>query len=179
MYGVWERDELVRLYYKLGFSNSEILFALAEHHHIVTSRRTLKRLTSKWGLFRRGKHSDILEVSLFIMQQSDHSSNLHGYKWMHRKCLDESFNVPRETVRILRLLLDSEGVAARSKRRLHRRLYQSPGPNEVWHIDGYDKLKPFGICIHGCTRCICQCMVPRKNIYNRMTSPCGTTNTHV
>ena len=24
------------------------------------------------------------------------------------------------------------------------------GPNEVWHIDGNDKLKKFGFCIHGC-----------------------------
>lgn len=24
------------------------------------------------------------------------------------------------------------------------------GPNYIWHMDGYDKLKPYGICIHGC-----------------------------
>ncbi len=24
------------------------------------------------------------------------------------------------------------------------------GPNQVWHIDGYDKLTPFGLSIHGC-----------------------------
>ena len=24
------------------------------------------------------------------------------------------------------------------------------GPNFSWHCDGYDKLKPFGIAIHGC-----------------------------
>lgn len=24
-----------------------------------------------------------------------------------------------------------------------------PGPNFIWHIDGYDKLKPYGFCIHG------------------------------
>uniref|UniRef100_W5MTV9 Integrase catalytic domain-containing protein n=1 Tax=Lepisosteus oculatus TaxID=7918 RepID=W5MTV9_LEPOC len=28
--------------------------------------------------------------------------------------------------------------------------YYSRGPNNVWHIDGYDKLKPYGICINGC-----------------------------
>ena len=31
-----------------------------------------------------------------------------------------------------------------------RRRYICPGPNYVWHIDGYnDKLKPFGFAIHG------------------------------
>lgn len=24
------------------------------------------------------------------------------------------------------------------------------GPNYTWHLDGYDKLKPYGFCIHGC-----------------------------
>jgi len=24
------------------------------------------------------------------------------------------------------------------------------GPNFIWHLDGYDKLKRFGFCIHGC-----------------------------
>ena len=24
------------------------------------------------------------------------------------------------------------------------------GPNFVWHLDGYDKLKPYGFAIHGC-----------------------------
>ena len=25
-----------------------------------------------------------------------------------------------------------------------------PRPNFTWHIDGYDKVEPFGFCIHGC-----------------------------
>ena len=36
-------------------------------------------------------------------------------------------------------------------RRLERRSYAVPGPNFIWHIDGYDKHKPFGLCIRGCT----------------------------
>ena len=38
------------------------------------------------------------------------------------------------------------------KHRLQRRQYKTKGPNYIWHIDGYDKLKPFGFCIH---RAIC------------------------
>lgn len=66
-------------------------------------------------------------------------------------------------------ILDSEGVERRRKHRLKRRLYQNKaytngyyawrlplsflyvqGPNFVWHLDGYDKLKPYGFAIHGC-----------------------------
>ena len=46
--------------------------------------------------------------------------------------------------------LDPVGVDARWRRILRRRLYYSKGPIWVWHLDGYDKLKPFGFEIHGC-----------------------------
>ena len=41
-------------------------------------------------------------------------------------------------------------VFFRRARRLHRRNYHSAGPHHCWHIDGYDKLKPYGFGIHGC-----------------------------
>ena len=50
---------------------------------------------------------------------------------------------------MLQQLLDPEGVTARRRKRLLRRIYRSDGPNQTWHMDGYDKLKPFGIAIHG------------------------------
>ena len=46
--------------------------------------------------------------------------------------------------------LDPAGVERRSGRKLQRRVYRCPGPNFTWHINGYDKLKPFGFCSHGC-----------------------------
>lgn len=32
--------------------------------------------------------------------------------------------------------------------RFRRRLYRNPGPNFSWHVDSYDTLKPYGICIN-------------------------------
>eukprot|EP00794_Sanderia_malayensis_P010682 gene10682-11818_t len=43
-----------------------------------------------------------------------------------------------------------EDSAMRKGRKLTRRCYISPGPNATWHVDGYDKLKPYGFPIHGC-----------------------------
>ena len=65
--------------------------------------------------------------------------------------------------------VNPEGVEARKGRRL-RRTYPSKviiftpileaemltllsylqGPNHIWHLDGYDKLTPYGLSIHGC-----------------------------
>ena len=46
--------------------------------------------------------------------------------------------------------MDHEGTKTRKSRRLKRRIYLNKGPNYMWHADGYDKLKPYGISIHGC-----------------------------
>lgn len=68
---------------------------------------------------------------------------------MHATCLQHGYVVSREEVRILLTVLDSAGVNTRKRRKLRRRQYHSKGPNSTWHIDGNDKLKPYGLCISG------------------------------
>ena len=74
---------------------------------------------------------------------------MHGYKIMHLKCIQEGLVVSQETVRFLLNILDPDGVSIRRHGRLRRRMYFNPGPNFMWHVDSYDKLKPYGICING------------------------------
>ena len=75
--------------------------------------------------------------------------------------------VRREDARLVLLELDPQNVDKRRRRRLRRRIYHSPGPNFVWHIDGHDKLKPYGIsiheCIDGCSRRIIWLEVAASN----------------
>ena len=69
---------------------------------------------------------------------------------MHQRLrTDYGLVADRKTVRRILKTLDPDGVERRSKRKLKRRKYHSKGPNYIWHIDGYDKLKAFGFCIHG------------------------------
>ena len=75
---------------------------------------------------------------------------MHGYRWMHLKCLEKGFVVDQETNRFLLHIIDPIGIEYRKRRRLRRRVYSIKGPNLVWHIDGYDKLSRYGIKIHGC-----------------------------
>ena len=56
----------------------------------------------------------------------------------------------RDTVMMLLAITDKAGTAQRKSRRLNRRIYLNKGPNYLWHLDGYDKIKPYGIAIHGC-----------------------------
>ncbi|KAJ8309892.1 hypothetical protein KUTeg_011757 [Tegillarca granosa] len=46
--------------------------------------------------------------------------------------------------------LDPKAVSVRRRRRIKQKIYKSYGPSHVWHVCGYDKLKPYGFSIHGC-----------------------------
>ena len=145
-----DREELVELHFHMGLNNKEILYSLAHNHGIVVSLRTLKRITKTCGLFRRKHYSDIADVATFILSQCEDAGSGHGYRWMHLKCIHNGLNVPQRTVRLLMGILDPKGAEKRKLGRLKRRTYHSAGPNALWHVDGNDKLKPYGICIHGC-----------------------------
>ena len=61
----------------------------------------------------------------------------------------EGLRVPHSVVEAILKEIDPAGTTLRRRRRLRRRQYTNPGPNFAWHIDGYDKLKPWGFPIHG------------------------------
>ena len=141
-------DDLVRLYHSLGLTQSHILIALS-NHGIIVSDRHLRRILKKLNLSRRKNYSDIGEVAVFIMN-SVASGQQHGYRWLFHKCQSHGLKVRKEDVRLILSALDPDGSALRKARRLRRRTYSVKGPNYLWHLDGYDKIKPFGLCIHGC-----------------------------
>ena len=68
---------------------------------------------------------------------------------MDQRCRQNGINVNRSTVALIQSHLDPVSVQCRKRNRLRRRKYYSRDPNYVWHIDGYDKLKPYGFPIHG------------------------------
>ncbi len=143
-------EDIIEDYFRRGFTNREIIILLEESHKIKLSFRTLERTLCRKQLWRRRNKTDEAEVARFIHQQLQTSGRQHGYRWMHQKCWLSGIITDRETVRQLMRLLDGQGVDLRARGRLRRRMYNSRGPNYVWHIDGYDKLKPYGICINGC-----------------------------
>ncbi|WAR30442.1 hypothetical protein MAR_032984 [Mya arenaria] len=85
----------------------------------------------------------------FLLNELEHSGKQHGYKMMHLKCVQNGYCVTQETIRELLHIFYPNYIKHRQQRRLQKRVYLNLGPNYLWHIDGYDKLKPFGISIHG------------------------------
>ena len=143
---------------------------MSTKHQIILSLRTLKRILKKNGLFRR-IHFDSLEETVgFIKEQLQGSGALHGYRWMYAKCKENGLHIRKEDVSLILSTLDPEGTETGRSRGLHRRAYFSKGPNYVWHVDSYDKLKPFGICINGAIDGFSR-KILRLNAYHTSSDP--------
>ena len=136
-------------HFRNGLSYTEILQCLRIEHGIDISKRTLHRVLRHGRLFRRQHFSDLFDVAIFIIDMIQQQGSCHGYRSVHAACLRYGFTVSRDDVRLLLAIVDSYGVSMRAKHKLQRRQYFSRGPNWLWHLDGYDKSKPFGLCIHG------------------------------
>ena len=61
----------------------------------------------------------------------------------------EGIRIPRKFVQMFLKEIDPAGCERRRQHSIRRRQYVNPGPDFAWHIDGYDKLKPWGFPIHG------------------------------
>lgn len=147
---IGQRDALIATCFHLGFSHVEILSFLTLSHGIRLSLRHLKRILGNQGLFRQRNYSSPHEIISAVERELRESGSSIGYRLMHQRLRnDYGLVVDKETVRLILKTEDPEGVERRSRRRLKRRKYYAKGPNYIWHIDGYDKLKPFGFCIHG------------------------------
>jgi len=141
-------DNLISNYFHQGYTNVEITEFL-KLHGITMSLSTLKRRLQTLGLSRRVNVSDN-ELKNAIEEEIAGSGCIVGYRKMWARLKKKGVVVKRERVMLMLRELDPEGVESRKKKRLRRRLYHAKGPNFIWHIDGHDKLKPYGFSIHGC-----------------------------
>ena len=146
-------NKAILSYFDDGLTYAEILEFLRTCHDCETSLSTLKRWLRKRGMRRRpideirSLQTDVIQA---VQEELSGSGSGIGYRRIHRSLINKGILCRREDVRKIIKDLDPEGVQLRKRRRLHRRKYIAAGPNVVWHIDGHDKLKPFGFSIHGC-----------------------------
>lgn len=144
------RDDLIAYYFSLSYSSKEICGFLLCVHNIAITLRQLKRIKKRLKLKRYNLSSPIEDVIRHIRILYSQGFIDYGYKFFWRMLNRFSgINVTQETVRLALRALDPVGVSLRSGHRLRRRVYYNKGPNFLIHIDGYDKLKPYGIAIHG------------------------------
>ncbi|CAC5373473.1 unnamed protein product [Mytilus coruscus] len=142
---ILDRDQFAALYYLAGNIIREIIGFLTVCHGVAISERQLHRILRRLNLVRRHNESPLEDIITAIQAGSGRNT---GYRLMQRRMLDTGVNASLETVRVALTVLDADGVHARGRHVLRRRQYLNQGPNFAIHMDGWDKLKPFGISIH-------------------------------
>ena len=140
----------LKYYFWQGYEYDVIVLFLSKFHGIEMSVRTLKNRFSSLGLRRKDAEFNEGEVRQRIQQEIDGPGCLSGYRSMWHTLRREGYAIPRHLVQRLLKEMDPDGCEMRRRHRLQRRAYVNPGPNYCWHIDGYDKLKPYGFPIHAC-----------------------------
>lgn len=144
-------EELITEYFQEGCEYNVILDYLSTYHDIYISLSTLKRRLRLYGLSRRQYPIDLATAMIIIRNELRITGQLFGYRQMYKTLRDKyNINIRRDDVMAILRRLNPVGLAARRRRRLVRRVYRANGPNYVWHVDGYDKLKPYGFAISGC-----------------------------
>ena len=108
------RNNLIELYFNLGYKQQEILACLLLIHGQKLSFRQLKRVLVKKGLSRRTNAIDLQTVVGHIQQGLQFSASEVGYRTMWQKLVVEyGLSVPKEIVRHALRVLDPEGVDSR------------------------------------------------------------------
>ncbi|KAJ8668776.1 hypothetical protein QAD02_000035 [Eretmocerus hayati] len=139
-------------YFNQNATHQEIILLLLKNHGKRISHSSLKQHLRFLGLKRRNiQESNMHDICLAIAQEVQSCSGCDlGYRGLWQKLKHTyKLEVKRETVYFLLSIADPEGMARRRANRLKRREFNGRGPNWIWSMDGYDKLKPFGFCIHG------------------------------
>ncbi|KAL6486342.1 hypothetical protein MHYP_G00057340 [Metynnis hypsauchen] len=138
-------------YFRESHSYDVIVDMMASLHGVNISLRCLKTKFKEAGLYRRKEYSSTNAVRNAIRLELYGPGQLFGYRTMWQ-VLKQKYNlrVKRDDVMVLVRELNPRGCEMRARRRFVRRTYHSMGPNYIWHADGYDKLKPYGLALSGC-----------------------------
>jgi hypothetical protein len=93
----------------------------------------------------------LILISKHVFPYYVNAGSQSGYRTLWKLLRSKyGLRVGRETVRLYLRFRDPISVENRRARRLYRRTYHSRGPNHQWHVDGYDKLKKYGLAVSGC-----------------------------
>jgi len=135
---------IISYYFSRGYTYEVINEFLVKFHGITMCVRTLKNKLRQLKLRRRMPSFDMDVVREQIMNELSGPGCQGGCRSMWHTLRLKNIQVPRRVEAELMREMDLEGCEQRKSKSLKRRSYFSSGPNCTWHVDGYDKLRPYG-----------------------------------
>lgn len=114
------------------------------------SSRTVQRRIEEHGVTRRQRYSSIsdseIDSIISIIQGSNPQT---GYRIVDGIFRANQLIIQRERIRESLRRVNPNGCRRRLRRALHRRTYNVPSLNSLWHMDGNHKLVRWQFVIHG------------------------------
>ena len=165
-------ETLIRYYFQKGMTYNIMLGVLKANHNVKISMTSLKQKLKVMGL------SNVSNVSYetlrqIIRKETQGPSAVRSYRSMWDK-LKTTYRIQVKRDNVMNILReeDPEGTLQRKSRSIIPKVYTWQGPNNLWHVDGNDKIKPYGFPIHACiddfSRKVIWLKVARSN-NNRVT----------
>lgn len=115
----------------------------------LCSGRTVERRMAELSM-RASDFSDIADTDLDqLVERIILVHPQSGEKTVSSQLRSQGYKIQRQRIRDSIRRIDPIGVQLRSRRRLHRRVYQVASPNSLWHLDGYHKLIRWKLVVHG------------------------------
>jgi len=125
-----------------------ILEYLRRNKGIQMSERTLREYMQRNGIVRYDRRINPIAVRNAILEEKASTGQNAGVQFLQMALRQRhGLLVTRRQVANICTIIDPNQRVRRLP--LERRLRYCPGPNYRWCVDGYDKLKSYGIYIHG------------------------------
>ena len=135
----------MKLYFKRGLSNKDILHLLAHKHHSIIRTRTKRNC-----LFPRKDYMDLKEITSFWGMKWPLPDNWKVIDGFFSGTIQRGFTVSKEIIRQVIKILDPEGLELQHAWLLQCWQYTSRGPNALLYINTDEKVRLYRFAINGC-----------------------------
>ena len=138
-----DEEAIIKYYFQRGFSYQEILLLSSERHNYEISYSTLLRRLKVCGLSKRGfferedADNNIERARQRIQEIINGPGSCASYRTIWHTLEMEGLRVPRIIVQDILKELGPDRSNLRKARRLRRRTYHNPGPNQSWYMDAW------------------------------------------
>jgi hypothetical protein len=155
------------LFFQLGLNDDEILQVLHNEGFMIT-KKSLRTIRVQLGLKRRlddpVERARALNAAKRLLQHEIQSGSpiveRFGYRFVRSFLQQKNHHFSIHIIaKACRTVCPDAVERRRSDLQRQRGEYIVPGPNYIWSIDGYDKLKPYGIEIYACIDAYARCIM--------------------
>jgi hypothetical protein len=155
-------------FFNFGFSDLSILRDLQREGYSETNRWMIRRIRYCYGMKRRHRIPEEREETLnraieFLHQDLQQSTAILGFgKGLLYQYVRQQAQLAVSQRRLYdyyRSVFPEEVAGRRDGNFKQRGDFKVPGPNFLWSLDGYEKLKRFGFQIYGCIDAYSRCII--------------------